>query len=143
MSNIENGQTVSVHYRGTFDDGTEFDSSHQREEPLTFKTGAGQVIAGFDTAVRDMAVGDTKTVRLEPADAYGEFNPEAKQQVPRTAFPEDFEFKVGATVYGKNQLGQQMMAKIEEVGEETVQLDFNHPLVGKALTFELELVGVQ
>jgi peptidylprolyl isomerase len=143
MGNIEKGKTVQVHYRGTFDDGVEFDTSRTREEPLSFCTGAGQVISGFDTAVSEMEVGETKTIRLEPEDAYGEYNSDAKQEVPKASFPADFEFKAGATVYGQNQLGQQMVAKIENVGEENVELNFNHPLAGKALTFELELINVE
>tara|TARA_R100000808_G_scaffold24982_1_gene60150 strand:+ start:3436 stop:3864 length:429 start_codon:yes stop_codon:yes gene_type:complete len=141
MSNIENGTKVTVHYRGTFDDGTEFDSSYSRD-PLGFMLGAGQVISGFDVAVSQMTVGDKKTVRLEAGEAYGEYNPQAKQVVPRDSFPADFEFQAGATVYGKNELGQQMMAKIEGFDETNVQLDFNHPLAGKPLNFELELVSV-
>lgn len=139
---MENGQVVSVHYVGTFDDGTEFDSSRARGEPLTFQLGSGQVIPGFDSAVSNLSVGEAVDVRLEAAEAYGEKIPEAVQEVPLSMFPEDFEFKVGATVYGQREDGGQMMAQIMSIGDETVQLDLNHPMAGKALNFNIELLEV-
>ena len=142
MSNINTGQVVSVHYVGTFDDGTEFDSSRNRGEPLTFQLGAGQVIPGFDNAVASMSVGDTQDIRLEPAEAYGEVNEAAFQDVPRTMFPEDFEFRIDEIVQGQQQNGQPFRARIVSVGDETVNLDFNHPMAGKALNFNLELVSI-
>jgi len=139
---MENGQVVSVHYVGTFNDGTEFDSSRARGEPLTFQLGSGQVIPGFDSVVSSLNVGETVDVHLEASEAYGETIPEAFQEVPLSMFPEDFEFKVGATVYGQREDGGQMMAQITSVGDETVGLDLNHPMAGKALNFNIELVEV-
>ena len=125
MSNINTGQVVSVHYVGTFDDGTEFDSSRNRGEPLTFQLGTGQVIPGFDNAVASMSVGDTQDIRLEPAEAYGEVNEAAFQDVPRTMFPEDFEFRIDEIVQGQQQNGQAFRARIVSVGDETVNLDID------------------
>ena len=143
MSNINPGQLVSVHYVGTFDDGTEFDSSRTRNQPLTFQVGSGQVIPGFDTAVRSMTVGETRDVRIEAAEAYGEVNPEAFQDVPRVIFDPEMELIVDATVYGQQPDGSQMMARIVEFNDETVRLDLNHPLAGKPLNFNIELLTAE
>jgi len=129
------GDTVSVHYRGTLDDGSEFDSSAGRD-PLQFTVGEGQVIPGFDSAVVGMAVGDKKEVRLEPDDAYGERTDERVINVPKEQAPEGLE------------VGQQVMlgqapATVVDINDEGVTVDANHPLAGQALTFEIELVGVE
>ena len=142
MSNTQTGKAVSVHYVGTFDDGTEFDSSRSKGEPLTFQVGAGQVIPGFDNAVANMSVGETLDIRLEPSDAYGDINPEAFQDVPKTMFPDDFEFKVDEIVQGQQPNGQPFRARIAAFSDDSVNLDFNHPMAGKALNFNLELVSV-
>ena len=143
MSNVNEGQTVSLHYVGTFDDGTEFDSSRSREQPLTFQVGSGQVIPGFDTAVRSMTAGETRDVRIEAVEAYGEVNPEAFQTVPRTIFDPEMELVTDATVYGQQPDGSQMMARIVQFDDESVRLDLNHPLAGKPLNFSIELLTVQ
>ena len=142
MSNINPGQLVSVHYVGTFDDGTEFDSSRSRGEPLTFQVGTGQVIPGFDNAIAGMQVGETQDIRLEPAEAYGEVNPKGFQDVPKTMFPDGFEFKVDEFVQGEQNNGQPFRARINSIDTDTVNLDFNHPMAGKALNFNLELVSI-
>ena len=100
MSTANNGDNVSVHYTGTLNDGTKFDSSHDRGEPISFTVGAGQMIAGFDSAVNGMVVGETKSITLEPDQAYGAKNPEAIQVAPKTEFPEGFEFIEGGVVQG-------------------------------------------
>ena len=140
MSKVKNGMNISVHYRGTLDDGTEFDSSYGRGETLDFQVGSGQMIPGFDSGVVGMQVGETKTISIDPADAYGEINPEAVQEVPKDQFPEDIEFVVGATVTGQGPRGP-IMAKILKEGTDTVEMDFNHPLAGQTLTFEIEVVN--
>jgi len=142
MLQVENGNTVSVHYRGTLNDGTEFDSSHSRGEPLTFQVGAGQMINGFDAALPGMAVGEIKNITLTPDQAYGESNPEAITDVPKTAFPEGFNFQVDAMVQGQNDMGQPVVGTINEVKENDVTIDFNHPMAGKDLNFEIELVSI-
>ena len=142
MDKPQVGQTVSVHYVGTFDDSTQFDSSREREEPLKFQVGSGQVIPGFDAAILEMTVGETKNIRLEPSEAYGEIVPTARQQVPRTAFSVDYEPTIGAVVRGSNQTGEQMIARIETIEDDTITLDFNHALAGKTLNFEMELLEI-
>jgi len=142
MSKVEVGQTVKVHYIGTFDDGTEFDSSHSRNQPLIFEVGSGQMIPGFDAALPGMEAGEKKSIHLDPSEAYGDFHPGAKQDVPRNMFPPDFVPVDGATVAGKNPDGQQMMAKIISFDTHTISLDLNHPMAGKSLNFEVELIEV-
>ena len=142
MLQVENGNTVSVHYRGTLNDGTEFDSSHSRGEPLTFQVGAGQMIRGFDAALPGMAVGETKSITLTPDQAYGDSNPEAITDIPKTAFPDGFDYQVDAMIQGQNDMGQPLVGTINEVKENDVTIDFNHPMAGKDLNFEIELVSI-
>jgi len=142
MLQVENGNTVSVHYRGTLNDGTEFDSSHSRGEPLTFQVGAGQMISGFDAALPGMSVGETKNITLAPDQAYGESNPEAIADVPKTSFPPGFSFQVDSMVQGQNDMGQPVVGTINEVKDNDVTIDFNHPMAGKDLNFEIELVSI-
>ena len=142
MKIVEDGSKVSLHYRGTFEDGTEFDSSHSRGEPITCEVGSGNLISGFENALSGMKEGETKKVTLGPEDAYGDINPDAVQEVPRTAFPDDFVLKEGATVYGTNSVGQEMMAKINSFTDDTATLDFNHPMAGKTLNFEISVLEV-
>ena len=139
---VENGNTVSVHYRGTLNDGTEFDSSHSRGEPLSFQVGAGQMISGFDAALPGMAVGETKNITLTPDQAYGDTNPEAITDIPKTSFPAGFDFQVDAMIQGQNDMGQPLIGTINEVKDEAVTIDFNHPMAGKDLNFEIELVSI-
>ena len=141
MSN--EGKKVKAHYTGTLDDGTKFDSSYDRNEPLAFTCMAGQMIHGFDKAVRDMEVGETKTVRLEPADAYGEYNPALVQKVPRANVPNAEQLPVGGTVYMRAPDGSPFPVRVAEVTDDTVSFDMNHELAGKALTFEITLVEVE
>jgi len=139
---VENGNTVSVHYRGTLSDGTEFDSSYGRGEPITFEVGSGQMIAGFDSAIPGMEIGETKDINIPPENAYGPRNEDAIQSVPRTMFPTDFEIVVGATVRGQQPNGSPFLAKILSEEESTITLDFNHPLAGEDLNFAIELMSV-
>ena len=135
------GQNVSVHYRGTLSDGTEFDNSRKRGQTLDFQLGSGQLLAGFNDTVVGMTTGETRTVTLTSEQAYGAPRPEAIQKVPRTAFDPDFEFVVGGTVQGQGPSGP-FIAKIQEVSDSMITLDLNHPLAGKDITFEVELVSV-
>ena len=139
---VENGNTVTVHYRGTLDDGTEFDNSRNRGEPITFEVGSGQMITGFDSAITGMTVGEVKEIMIEPEDAYGTHNESAIQELPLTMFPSDFDFVAGNSVQGQQPNGQPFLAKIMSTTESTVTLDFNHPLAGKQLTFAIELVNI-
>ncbi len=131
----EDGDFVSVHYTGTLDDGSQFDSSEGRE-PLQFIVGSGQVIPGFDEAVRGLAIGESRTVRIEPADAYGEIDPALIQEVPLDRLPEGV--AVGDQL--ATQAGQPVV--ITELSDTAAMIDFNHPLAGEALTFEVELVSI-
>lgn len=130
------GDQVAVHYTGTLDSGEEFDSSRGRE-PLSFEVGAGQMITGFDAAVRGMAVGESRTVRLEPAEAYGERRDELVLTFPISQLPEGV--GEGGSVLFTN--GGQGV--ILEVTGETFTVDANHRLAGQALTFEIELVSIE
>lgn len=129
------GDVVRVHYRGTLDDGTEFDSSEGRE-PLEFTVGSGQVIAGFDEAVRGLAVGESRTVRIEPEDAYGERTDDAIIELPADSAPE------GLQVGDRVQLSNGQPGTVLEISDGSVTIDANHPLAGEALTFEIELVSI-
>ena len=135
------GQTVLVHYTGTLPDGSEFDSSRGRA-PLQFTVGTGEVIPGFDEAVRGLEIGESVTVTIPAAQAYGERHPEAMHQFPRDAFPPEPEPQVGWMVELENDEGQRMPAAVAEVTDEYILLDMNHPLAGHDLTFEIELVAV-
>lgn len=141
MSIPQPGQTVKVHYTGTLEDGTQFDSSAGRE-PLEFTLGAGQVIPGFEQALAEMAVGETKTVQIPPEQAYGEHQPELVQQVDRGHIPAEIELAVGVQLQAQGPEGQVFRLVVTELAESSVTLDGNHPLAGKALTFELELVEI-
>lgn len=142
MSN--EGKHVKVHYTGTLDDGTKFDSSLDRGEPLAFVCGAGQMIKGFDEAVKSMEVGEKVTVRLEPADAYGERDERLVAEIPAQQLgPQAMTLKVGDQVMLRNAQGYPMRATVAKRTLKTVTFDMNHELAGKALTFEIELVEVQ
>ncbi len=140
MSN--EGKTVKIHYLGTTDDGEKFDSSYDRNEPIEFVCMSGQVIKGFDDAVKDMAVGEKKTIHLEPADAYGEVNEELIQKVPVENIPNSDELPVGAIIYMRPPEGQPVPMRVVSVEDGVATFDMNHPLAGKPLNFDLELVEV-
>jgi FKBP-type peptidyl-prolyl cis-trans isomerase 2 len=139
---VVNGNTVSVHYCGTLVEGEEFDNSRKRGEGITFKVGAGQMISGFEEGVVGMSVGDTKRITIYPENAYGLRNEEAVQSVSKTSFPDDFDYTVGNAVQGTNPDGQPLIAKIISEQAEAVTLDFNHPLAGQTLVFEIELLSI-
>lgn len=143
MSTVEKGNTVKVHYKGTLNDGTEFDNSRSRGSTLEFKVGSGQLINGFDTAVQGMGIGEVKIVTIKSKDAYGESHSEAFRDYPKSAFGEDFEFEVDGVVQGSDSQGNPLVARISAISEDTVTLDHNHPLAGKDLTFEIELIEIE
>ena len=142
MSKVEDGQSISVHYVGKFDDGTEFDSSRSREEPLAFQVGSGNMITGFNDAVVGMTIGEVKNIRLSPAEAYGDIDPGAIHKIPTSQFEDNFVPQQGLSVYGQSETGERMMAIIDSHDEDGVVLNFNHPMAGKALNFEIELVEI-
>ena len=140
MSN--EGKQVSVHYVGTLDDGTKFDSSRDRGEPLSFVCMAGQMIAGFDAAVRDMEVGQTVTIRLEPEDAYGPRRDDLLVSMPIAQMPGAEQAQAGMRVMLADPMGRPMPALVAAKDETTITFDLNHEMAGKALTFEIELLEV-
>jgi len=136
------GCTATVHYRGTLNDGSEFDNSHTRGEPITFTVGAGQMIPGFNNAVTGMTTGETKTVTIPAAEAYGVVNPEAKTVIPRSNFPTEIELTDGMPVPLRTPQGRTVYGRITEQQDDAVTVDLNHPLAGQDLQFEIELVSV-
>ena len=142
MSQAKSGDTVKIHYTGTLNDGSQFDSSAGRD-PLEFVLGSGQVIPGFDNAVEGMAVGDSKNVQIAPEDAYGERHEQLVQEVPKTALPEDMKPEVGMGLQSQTPDGQIMQLTVTEVGDATITVDANHPLAGQTLNFDIELVAIQ
>ena len=140
MSETQSGKTVKVHYTGTLTDGTVFDSSRDRE-PFEFVAGEGQVIKGFDDAVMEMTVGDTKTVTIPADEAYGPRHEEMVFQVDSTQFAEGVKPEVGMQLQSQNpDGGPPTVVVVTEVAEDKVTLDANHPLAGQDLTFEIEMI---
>ena len=141
MSEVKTGDTVRIHYTGTLKDGTTFDSSEGRD-PLEFKVGSGQIIPGLDSALPGMAVGDTKTVEVACADAYGPINPAMRQSVPRDGIPDHIPLDPGTQLQMQTSEGQAIPVTVVEVSDDEVTLDANHPLAGQDLTFAIEVVSV-
>ncbi|MGK0407708.1 MAG: FKBP-type peptidyl-prolyl cis-trans isomerase SlpA [Roseivirga sp.] len=142
MSTVKEKDTVRVHYTGKLADGEIFDDSKGRE-PIEFTLGAGQVIPGFESAVLNMAVSDTKTVNIPAAEAYGEQRPELVQSVPISELPEEIKPEVGMQLVSQAPDGQEIPLIITEVHADTITVDANSPLAGKDLTFDLELVEIK
>ena len=141
MTQVKSGDTVRIHYTGTLNDGTTFDSSAGRD-PLEFVVGSGQIIPGLDKAMPGMEVGEKKTVAIEPEEAYGPVHAEAKQNVPRGEIPDHIPLDLGTQLQVQTPNGQTMQVTVAEVTENEVTLDANHPLAGKDLTFDIELVEI-
>jgi len=139
---IEDGKKVKVHYTGTLDDGTQFDSSRGRD-PIEFEMGAGTVIPGFEAGVREMEVGETRKIRIPAEEAYGPHREELVMEFERDRLPPDLEPEVGMTLEMRGPDGRAFPVRVIAVNEKTITLDANHPLAGKALNFELELVSVE
>ncbi len=137
------GKTCRTHYRGTFNDGTQFDSSYDRGEPLEFICGAGQMIRGFDAAVADMEVGQVVDVHLMPEEAYGMPDPNAIFTLEIAQLPGSEELEAGQQVYLSNQYGQPFPVKVAAKDETTITFDANHEMAGKELNFRIELVEVK
>lgn len=138
---IKKGDKVRAHYTGTLEDGTVFDSSRERD-PLEFVLGKGMLIAGFEAAVEGREPGETVTVTIPPAEGYGEVDPDLIFVVPRAQVPDFIPLEVGTPLQLSNEQGQ-MDVTIAEVGADEVTLDANHPLAGKTLTFEIEIVSAE
>ncbi len=140
MSKVKSGDTVRIHYTGTLLDGTEFDSSLERD-PLEFTVGSGHVISGLDVALPGMVTGDKKTVKTPCQEAYGPINPALRQAVPRDTIPPEIEVELGMQLQMQTEQGQGVLVKVVSFDEQEVTLDANHALAGLDLTFEIELVS--
>ena len=141
MQQVQKGDQVKVHYNGKLTDGTTFDSSQGRE-PLQFTAGSGQVIKGFDDAVIGMTAGDKKTVNIPVNEAYGERDDNMTMEYPVSDFPADMKPEVGMELQMGDNTGNVFPVVITEVNGDMVMLDANHPLAGKYLIFDLELVAI-
>lgn len=141
MSQVKSGDTVRIHYTGTLTDGSVFDTSEGRD-PLEFKVGSGQIIPGLDKAIPGMEVGEKKRVVATSDEAYGPVHEEAKQTAPRSEIPVDIPLEVGMQLQARNERGEVMALTVVDLTDETVTLDANHPLAGKELTFDIELVSI-
>ncbi len=141
MSKAENGNKVKVHYKGSFDDGTVFDSS-EGKDPLEFELGSGQVIPGFDKNIEGMELNEKKTIKIPSQEAYGERRDELIMDFPKSEFPNDINPEVGQQLQMQNQEGQVFNVLVTGVSGESVTLDANHPLAGKNLNFDIELVEI-
>lgn len=136
------GKVVKVHYTGTLDDGTKFDSSYDRGKPLEFVCMAGQMIRGFDTCVRDMEVGEKKKVHLEPEEAYGQRDERAIQTIEIAHMPGSETLSLGDQVVLSNRNGHRLPAVVTDKTDTTITFDMNHELAGKPLNFEIELLEI-
>lgn len=141
MSHAKTGDSVRIHYTGKLEDGTQFDTSSGRD-PLEFKLGEGGIIPGFEKAVDGMAVGESKSVQIEPQDAYGPRHEQLIQSVPKSALPEEMEPAVGMQLQSEAPDGQTMLLVVTDVADETITVDANHPLAGRTLDFDIELVEI-
>tara|TARA_Y100000592_G_scaffold100962_1_gene184100 strand:+ start:3119 stop:3577 length:459 start_codon:yes stop_codon:yes gene_type:complete len=140
---IDDGSRVTLHYTGKLDDGSTFDSSHDREEPMTVTVGSGMLIEGFNNALVGMDEGDTKTFTLPPGEAYGELDKDiSNTKLSKNIFPDDFSFAEGQTIPLQGTDNQTFMSRVVDFDDDSVIVDLNHPLAGKNLTFEVEVLSV-
>jgi FKBP-type peptidyl-prolyl cis-trans isomerase 2 len=141
MIQVTVNSTVKVHYTGKLADGEIFDTSDGKE-PIEFTLGQGQLIPGFEKGLIDMKLNEKKTINMTKDDAYGEVNETLIQEVKKTDLPQDMEPKVGMGLVSKSPDGQEINLMVVEVKEETIVIDGNHPLAGRDLIFDLEVVEI-
>lgn len=141
MAQVKQGDTVKIHYTGKLDDGSVFDSSVERD-PLEFTLGSGQIIPGMEEAVNGMTVGEKKVVKIPAEKAYGPRREDMTAEIPRGDLPPEIEPMVGMQLQANQQDGRTMVVTVTQVQDESVTLDANHPLAGKDLTFDIELLEV-
>jgi len=141
MSKAKNGDTVKVHYTGTLEDGTQFDSSLKRE-PLEFTIGGKQVIPGFENAVIGLEEGEKTTIKIPPAEGYGEYDEKLRFVFDKSQFPEDLELKPGLRLNMQGEGDKVAVFTVVDILDDQVILDGNHPLVGRTLVFDLELIEI-
>ncbi|MFC7705382.1 peptidylprolyl isomerase [Plastorhodobacter daqingensis] len=141
MTEVKTGDTVRIHYTGSLDDGSVFDTSEGRE-PLEFTVGSGQIIPGLDAALPGMSIGEEKTVTVPADQAYGPHDPNGRQSIPRDQVPENIPLDIGTTLELTLPDGRAMPVVVAEVSEDAVVLDANHPLAGRDLTFAVRMVEI-
>lgn len=141
MKKVQEGDEIRVHYTGKLEDGTVFDSSRNRE-PLQFKVGSGMMIKGFDEAVKGMEIGESKTAEITSNEGYGERNDQMMVKITKDKFPENINPEVGQQLSMQGGQGQPIPVVVTDIEGEEVTLDANHPLAGKDLVFEIELVEI-
>ena len=142
MSKATKGNTVKVHYTGKFTDGEVFDSSLSRNEPIEFQIGAGMMIKGFDEAVNGMELQESKTVTIPAAEAYGEHSEENMITFDKNQIPEGMNPQPGDMLNLQDPEGRNIPVRVHAVEEATITLDANHPMAGKDLVFEIQLVEI-
>lgn len=141
MTTVKKGDKVRIHYTGKLDDGTVFDTSVERE-PIEFEVGSGKLIKGFDQAVLDMQVGEKKTIHIPFMDAYGPYHEDSSWKIPRVDLPKTLDPAVGMALQMSDHDGKPMRIHVTDVTPIDITVDRNHPLAGKDLTFQLELVEI-
>ena len=138
---VKKGDKVKIHYTGRIKDGKVFDSSLERE-PIEFEIGSGRVIAGVDKGVIGMKPGEKKEVSISPKEGYGDYEQKLLIDVPKEKMPQDIKPEVGMRLQMVNNMGQPLPVLVTEVNDDSVKLDANHPLAGKDLVFNIELVEI-
>jgi len=142
MSTVKENDTVSIHYTGKLSDGQVFDSSAGRD-PLEFTMGQGQIIPGLEKGLINMSVNETKTIEIPSTEAYGEKRNDLIQDVPKNQLPPEINPEVGMGLVSKNPQGQEIKLTVTEVKDDAITVDANHPLAGKDLTFEVQLLEIK
>ncbi len=142
MAGIKKGDKVKIEYTGTFEDGTVFDSSEKHGAPLEFEASSGHIIKGLDDAMIGMKKDEEKDIKIEPGDAYGDYNPQQIKRLPKEMFPKDKKIEAGMLLALQAPDGSQLPVRVIEVNEKEVVLDLNHPLAGKKLNFKVKVVEI-
>ncbi|SHI49944.1 FKBP-type peptidyl-prolyl cis-trans isomerase 2 [Mesonia phycicola] len=142
MSQVKENNTVKIHYTGKLQDGQVFDSSLERE-PIEFTIGSGQIIPGLEKGLIDMKVNDKKTIEIPQAEAYGEVIEDLFQEVPKDQLPQEIAPEVGMGLVAKNPDGSERQLRVAEVKETSIIIDANHPLAGKDLIFDVEVLEIK
>lgn len=142
MSQVKKDDTVKIHYTGKLPDGEIFDSSLERE-PIEFKVGEGKIIPGFENGIIDMKVNEKKNIEIPSSEAYGEVQDELFQEVPKSQLPEEIKPEVGMGLVSKMPDGSERQLRVAEVKDDAIVVDANHPLAGKDLNFEVEVVEIK
>lgn len=141
MAQVKDGDTIRVHYTGKLDDGTVFDSSVGKD-PLEFKVGSGQLIPGFEKAVTGLAAGEKTTAQIPSGEAYGPHSAEGVIEVPRGNIPAEIQLEIGQQLQMQTHDGRPVPVRVIGIEEASITVDANHPLAGKDLTFEIEVVSI-